>query len=604
MTQAVFLYNKSNTFGIQEDVKVFEEMIRLAAREANLSYNKIRHSDPLEPPVLCDVAFHFEVPIYAYYPWARKNVLIVNPEWWESAWDPYLTHTHALIFKCTRDRDYFVDSHPDFKGPAIVLPWTTYVKPSDFNRYPQSTDHSTGCLWLLGGSQHKRAAALATLPHWKAEWPPLEVYTTGELEVQHGPNVHIHVQDLPEQTRRTLQSLYPCHVVMSEAEALGMSAQEGQAAGAFLIANNLPVYNEIFRHPNCFENCTQIHTQTQPYKSGTKAIFDLAPRESPFHSYDPLKDAVEKFLQRDLKACREQQKAANKVRYEAFVKNTATFLQTLQGIQGQEFRVLPPVLSNELLPPISIVTLIYNRRKFIDLALHNLLITDYPKDKIEWVVVDDSDIPEEQASDKIMKFGRECAPMSLTYIPLPKKTSIGEKRNIACQRAQHDIIVMMDDDDHYPVSSFRRRVAWLLNHPQKPNAVATTTIACYDLLKGTSAVNTPPYNLPLSQRVSEATLAFKKSFWQAKHFPDANMAEGEGFLLDREDEVLELQPQQIIVAMSHNRNASSRRIPPGPSGQPSCFWGFPKEFLIFVHGLAGVAIEEDKSKPNTKSQRK
>jgi hypothetical protein len=52
-------------------------------------------------------------------------------------------------------------------------------------------------------------------------------------------------------------------------------------------------------------------------------------------------------------------------------------------------------------------------------------------------------------------------------------------------------------------------------------------------------------------------------------------------------------PQQIIVAFSHGTNTSSRRIPSGAEVKPGCFWGFPKEFLIFIHGLAGVNIVEE-----------
>jgi hypothetical protein len=123
-------------------------------------------------------------------------------------------------------------------------------------------------------------------------------------------------------------------------------------------------------------------------------------------------------------------------------------------------------------------------------------------------------------------------------------------------------------------------------------------------MKGTSAVNTPPFTLGLKERVSEATLAFRKKFWEEKPFPTVNIAEGEGFLEGREGRVLELQPQQIIVAMSHGGNTSSRRIPPGPSGKPSCFWGFPKEFLIFLHKLAGVQIEEEKESSSSRRSTK
>ena len=123
-------------------------------------------------------------------------------------------------------------------------------------------------------------------------------------------------------------------------------------------------------------------------------------------------------------------------------------------------------------------------------------------------------------------------------------------------------------------------------------------IACYDLLRATSSVNIPPLTLATSQRVSEATLTFYKSWWEARPFPEVSVAEGEGFCAGRESELLELPPQQIIVAMTHGKNSSSRRAPEA-SAKPSCFWGFPKEFLIFLHGLVGVTIEEDTSTPTT-----
>jgi hypothetical protein len=114
-------------------------------------------------------------------------------------------------------------------------------------------------------------------------------------------------------------------------------------------------------------------------------------------------------------------------------------------------------------------------------------------------------------------------------------------------------------------------------------------------VKGISAVNTPPLELPLGQRVSEATLTFYTSWWEQKGFPeDVQVGEGEGFLAARESDVLEIPPQQIIVAFSHGANTSSRRIPSGAEVKPGCFWGFPKEFLIYIHKLAGVEVEEEK----------
>ena len=215
---------------------------------------------------------------------------------------------------------------------------------------------------------------------------------------------------------------------------------------------------------------------------------------------------------------------------------------------------------------------------------------------IEWIVVEDdgggkADQP--MIGEDLMSFQLQVPKIAIKYIPLHGRMSIGEKRNHGVEHASHDIILFMDDDDHYPATSFRRRVAWLTKRGQK--IACCTTLAMYDLVRGTSAVNVPPYSLPLSQRISEATLTFYKSAWEERRFPEVSVSEGEAWIQGREEDVLEMPPQQIIVAFSHGANQSSRRIPEQP---PSCFWGFPKEYLMFIHGLVGVQIEEDKKSNN------
>jgi glycosyltransferase involved in cell wall biosynthesis len=231
------------------------------------------------------------------------------------------------------------------------------------------------------------------------------------------------------------------------------------------------------------------------------------------------------------------------------------------------------------------------------------VLTDYPKDKIEWVIVDDSNDPEQSVSDKVAQFAKRAPVAQVVYVPLPRKHSIGYKRNLGVERATNKIILCMDDDDHYPETSFRRRVAWLTKHPWHPKVVACSTIACYDLVKGVSAVNTPPWELGPSQRISEATLTFYKSFWEQRKFPQVNMAEGEEFLRGRESSLIDMPPQQILVAFSHQGNSSGRRIPTTEDTKPGCFWGFPKEYLIWIHKLAGIEVEEEKEVKNRVKKR-
>ena len=560
--QVVFLYpKKAKLHGLQQDALLLERALNLKRTP--------RHADPLEPPVQCDIAVHFEIPVYGWMPWATKNFCVVNPEWWNPDWAPYLKHMDLLIFKCQEDADRFSTDIP-----TIVLPWTSPVHSYSFDSYPRGKVTSSGCLFLTGASVHKRMAANVIAPLWKESWPPLHIYTKEPLD--HQPitsNVTVHIEDLVEADIHAAQALYPCHIVVSASEALSLVAHEGMAAGAFLIANDLPTYKALDPLSSYL-----IPSSLVPHKAGVRDTFAKLPEN--------LEAAVQAFLASDIEATRARQKKFFNDRFASF-KKAAKELFAAQTIQKGPS--LPPIIQDADLPSISVVTLLYNRRKFVDLAMHNLLVTDYPKDKIEWVVVEDSDITDEQSSDKVIKFGRNAAPMSVSYIPLETKTDIGEKRNIGVKRAQHDIILMMDDDDHYPATSFRRRVSWLLKHPWNPQACVCTTIACYDLIRGTSAVNSPPFTTGLKERVSEATLVFKKSWWEQKGFPSVSMAEGEGFVEGREDEVLEIPPQQCIVAFSHGKNLSSRKI---PEAAPSCFWGFPKEFLTFIHGLAGIGVED------------
>ena len=252
-----------------------------------------------------------------------------------------------------------------------------------------------------------------------------------------------------------------------------------------------------------------------------------------------------------------------------------------------------PILQIADCPMISIITPTYNRKKLIDIAFHNLLSTDYPKEKIEWIIVEDS-TKENMATEKIVNFQAIAPTISVRYIPLEgritigekpasieARVSIGEKRNIGITHATHPIILFMDDDDHCPITAFRRRVAWLLYGGK--DIVCCTTLPLYDLNSGASAVSVPPFHLPLSQRISEATLTFKKYVWEDRQFPTVSIAEGEAWLEGRESQVREIPSQQIIVAFSHGANQSSRIVP--KDAKQSCFWGFPVEYLEFIHGL-------------------
>lgn len=584
--EVTLVYNRSNPFGIAEDSKVIEALLK----EMGTDFAPVRHVDRLEPPHPMDVCIHLEMPCTTWMPWARVNILMMNPEWWVPAWDCLLPRFDAIYVKTQGISNL---------EKASYIPWRPAVTPAAFPG-SQSTNLADGCLWLLGGSKNKRAAATALLPLWTTDMPKLEVYTTSPLEINAlAANVTVHVRELDEPTRRRLQSFYPVHLAVSQSEGFGLAAVEAEAAGAYVIVNTIPAYKTAF---SSSAHVGWINIPTTLSTTYTRAEFADLSGGLTTVSQD-LGKICDYLYSADFAEIRVEQKRAAVARAANFKTTMVPLLKQLvldvRALKKASRQALPPVLPFESCPDISIVTLTRNRRKFIDLAFHNILMCDYPKDKIEWVIVDDSDDTNESVSDKINQFANRAPVARVVYVPLNQTYTIGGKRNIGVERATNSIILFMDDDDHYPATSFRRRVSWLTLHPWKPKAVACSTIACYDLVKGVSAVNTPPWELSPAQRISEATLVFYKTFWDDKRFPFTNVSEGQGFLEGREDQLLDIPPQQILVAFSHQGNSSGRRIPVPEDMKPGCFWNFPKEYLVWIHKMAGIEVEEEPIKIQT-----
>ncbi|NDE17994.1 glycosyltransferase [bacterium] len=427
------------------------------------------------------------------------------------------------------------------------------------------------------------------VPEWKPTWPRLTITTTTALDLSGFPaglpaNVDLRVGDLSPAERKALAARHRGHICCSMAEGFGYTAAEAEDAGAFTILNSLPVYSQDYQ-----ADLSGVAFLPAALKREGIAYYDTGTADLS----EALEKAIVAFAAYD-EAAAKRRTAASRTRWLAFLAAWGSIANRLGKVKRPaDMKHLPPRLDAADCPQISVVTLIYNRKKFFDLACHNMMITDYPKDKIEWIIVDDSDDPAEQNTDRIVATLNAAAPIRGVYVPLRKKATVAAKRNLGCEKATSDIILMMDDDDHYPETSFRRRVAWLVAHPWKPRAAAATTIACYDLQKGISAVNVPPADIPLGQRISEATLTFYKSWWAERQFPKTVVVgEAEDFVVGREESILEIPPQQVIVAFSHGRNVSSRRVPSGADVKPGCFWGFPRQFLEFIHGLAGVKVVE------------
>jgi hypothetical protein len=577
VSHVVLVVNKNNNFGLAKDAELLKGAWIAWGRAHGLHGLKVSVLDPREPPVVCDVVVFLEVPHPVWFPWAKVRVLMLNEEWWLDAWNGYVKEFDLILCK-TKDAAVRLAERTGTLPEQALVHWKGTVMPAEFNLTlgPLKAKEQSWS-WFLGGSVNKIAAAKQLLPLWPVSNLPLKVYVTAEFlnaeELAALPeNVKVIVGDLSPKQHRIAAAKSVGHVNCSAAESFGYAAAESVAAGAFMLLNRINTYSEYYG------DCRQA-AWVDLSGSAEEIQKALVEADARMRVVDlkTLSDAQAKFYEKMDRCWKES--------FGAFADAVAVKVSAAGDLGPR-----PPILPVDECPPVSVVILTHNRSNFVKNFFLQLMSSDYLWDKIEVVVVDDTP-SEKNYGPMILGFRDRIAPMELNYIPLDKKHTIGEKRNIGVKFAKHNIIAFMDDDDSYPITSLRRRIAWLTKTGEKTKAVACTAIACYDLQTGVSFMNVPPYNLPLEERVSEATLTFYKSFWYMRPFPATDSAEGEGFLKGRADAVLELPPQQIIVAFTHGKNASAR-IVPQKGIKPSCAWGFSKEELIFYHGLAGVEIEE------------
>ena len=539
--------------GLMHDAMILRGMLTHVYGN-DVQIRKVHHVMPQCPEAEMNIFIETINP--ALFAYAGKNVWLINTEWTHKTHAPYLNMVDEVWVKTREAESIFSEYRAKYIG------WTSVDK-----TFHEKKNYSKAIV-LVGKNMYRNPKpVLQAYLHIKKTNPEF-FGLLPDLYVPHHPD-HVKFYFPPELSDKvTLQNelteaeydslLSSCGLAIctSASEGFGHAVNEAMSSGCNLILSPIKPFLELtegraiitvaskkVEHPNCFGDLIDV--------SIDDLIVNLQMYTSASMSYK--KDTSEKMRE------------IYEARHSAFIERMKSVLVPCADY------VLADTLPKEVdLPDVSIVTLTYNRRIFMPLAQYSYMIQSYPEQKLEWVIVDDGD---DSIEDTLIGVP------NVKYVRLDTKTSIGEKRNIGVQNAMYDTIVMMDDDDVYPNNSVLHRVAMMADK----QAVFCTTIPCYDIQKHISFMNVPPYTLPMAQRVSEATLAFKRSFWEERKFTDIQVAEGDAFIHGREKMCRELSPQEVIVSLVHSANTSSRKVPEGePNG---CHYGFNEQLFAVVSEL-------------------
>lgn len=214
-----------------------------------------------------------------------------------------------------------------------------------------------------------------------------------------------------------------------------------------------------------------------------------------------------------------------------------------------------PTITKKFYPFVSVCTPTFNRRPFFPTAFECFKNQDYPKDRMEWIIVDDG-------TDRIKDLVAASGITQIKYFELPNKVSLGEKRNIMHSKAKGSIIVYMDDDDYYPPDRVSHAVERLMENRE---ALCAGSSEIYIYFKGIpnsngslgKMVQFGPYG---PNHATAGTFAFKAELLKQTRYDDkAAVAEERAFLKDYTIPFVQLDPMKTILCFSHEHNTFDKR---------------------------------------------
>jgi glycosyltransferase involved in cell wall biosynthesis len=544
--------------GLMQDAMILRGLLANIHGDS-VQIRKVHHSMP--QCAEAEINIFIEVVNPSLISYAAKNIWIPNTEWTYQSWIPYIKMVDEIWAKTREARDIFLKYTPNVQ----YIGWTSIDK-----TFHEKKNFHKGIVLVGKNSNRNPKPVLQAYLRIKTSNPNLYALLP-ELVIPYNPDhVQFHfpadLQDKVTLISKVLTEteyddiLRECGLAIctSATEGFGHAVNEAMSSGCNLIVSNIPPFLDLTDNRGLF-----IATKEKvehPIFLGNLVDVNVQDLMMKLHGYVNTPFKAKEHIS-------EKNREAYEVRHAKFVQSMQKRLADLKPDEYVLANTFPP---ESELPDVSIVTLTYNRRIFMPLAQYSYMIQSYPENKLEWVIVDDG---EDSIEDTLIGIP------NVKYVRLDTKTSIGEKRNIGVQSAMYNTIVMMDDDDVYPNNSVLHRVAMMGKQPKK-QCVFTTTIPCYDIQKHISFMNVPPYGLPMAQRLSEASLAFTRQFWEDRKFTDIQIAEGNAFIHGREEMCREVSPQEVIVSLVHSKNTSSRKVPQGePNG---CHYGFNEQLFAVV----------------------
>ena len=204
--------------------------------------------------------------------------------------------------------------------------------------------------------------------------------------------------------------------------------------------------------------------------------------------------------------------------------------------------------NKNFIPMVSVCTPTFNRRPFIQTMFECFRNQTYPKNRIEWIIVDDG-------TDKIRDLIEKADIPQIRYFEVKERMNLGAKRNYMHSFVKGNFVVYMDDDDYYPPDRISHAVETL---QANPNALCAGSSEIYIYFKHVQKmIQCGPYG---PNHATAGTFAFRAELLNITRYEDhAALAEERAFLKDYTIPFVQLDPMKSILVFSHEHNTFDKR---------------------------------------------
>lgn len=224
------------------------------------------------------------------------------------------------------------------------------------------------------------------------------------------------------------------------------------------------------------------------------------------------------------------------------------------------------------LPFVSVVTPTYNRAAFLPYLLYMFRYQDYPAERRELVILDDSPQSHQAIIDTLTQ--GNPGKYNIRYFHSPQRMALGKKRNQLNQLAVGEYIVCMDDDDYYPADKISYTITMMQRHRaliSGSDQIAIWYSHINRILKTRSFGK---------KNILNGTFAYHRNYLKKHRYDDeCNLGEEQGFTDNFSVTPLQLPTERTILCISHSHNT------------------FDKDFVLGSSELVDTSLDQWVSDP-------